>query len=159
MKKLLFAAFAALALCSCNGEREYLDYNGLSMGLPAGQFIDSIKARGFVVDTLHSSDDLLVFTHPGETFTLAVAKDTAGIVAVEETYSASYNDSTRQLWQEKRDRYAEELDMMPGVPHHGDDHKEAIFDTRKGALTVLLQNTYTPTLIVRFERDSKLTEK
>lgn len=158
MKKILFAAFAALALCSCSGEREYLDYKGLSMGLPAGQFLDSLKARGFEVDTLHSDGDLTVFTHPKESFTLAVAKDTLGIVAIQETYTATYNDSTRQLWQTLRDKYADELDMMPGVPHHGDDHKEAIFDTRKGAITVLLQNTYTPTLIVKFDRDSKLTE-
>jgi hypothetical protein len=152
MKKILFAAMALTLMCACSGEREYLTYRGLSMGLPFKAFDDSLKAQGFVVDTAHSNKEIIKYTHPKETFVLTVGQRNDTILAIEEYYTASYNDSTRQLWQQLRDRYAEELDRMPGCPYLGDDHKEAEFETPKGIVNILLQNRSIPSLTLHLDR-------
>lgn len=157
MKKLLFAALAAVALIACSGEREYLKVKGLSMGLPAKVFVDSLKARGFEVDTTHSSAELTILTRPGETaYNITVASNGDKITAVEEDYRATYNDSTRFLWQQLRDQFAEELGRNPGIPKRNDDHKIAEFETSEYKLVVTLDNHSVPFLSVFYEmKDEK----
>lgn len=152
MKKFFIAAAAFMLMCACSGEREYLTYRGLSMGMSFKAFDDSLQKQGFVVDTAHSSEAIVKYTHPKETFVLSVGQQNDTILAIEEFYTASYNDSTRQLWQELRDRYAEELDCMPGCPHLGDDHKEAEFETPKGIVNILLLNRSIPSLTLHLDR-------
>ena len=58
MKKLFVALVAIAALCACgNGEKKYLNYRGLSMGMPFKTFCDSLAARGFAVDSAKSDSD------------------------------------------------------------------------------------------------------
>ena len=70
---------------------------------------------------------------------------------MQENYQLSTNDSTRQMWQQKRDEFEKELDAWPNMPLHGDDHKVAKFEAEGGFVTVTLENTYTPTLQVLYE--------
>jgi len=43
------------------------------------------------------------------------------------------------------------LEAWPDCPILKDDHKVANFDTSDGFISVILENTYTPTLTVRYE--------
>ena len=70
---------------------------------------------------------------------------------LQETYNLSTNDSTRHLWQEIRDQLEKDLGSWPNMPHRGDDHKVAKFETDGGFITVTLKNTYKPTLTVLYE--------
>ena len=152
MKKMLFAALAAIALCACSGERDFLKVRGLSMGLPAKVFVDSMTARGFAVDSAHSSAEMTVLSRPGETnYSVTVASANNVITAVEEDYRATYNDSTRALWQTLRDSLVEVLGRNPGVPKRGDDHKIAEFETSEYKLVVTLDNHSVPFLSVFYE--------
>ena len=157
MKKLLFAALAAIVFSACSGEREYLKVKGLSMGLPAKAFADSMIARGFQLDSAHSGSEMKVFFRPDQpaySVTVASAKDK--ITAVEEDYRATYNDSTRLLWQTLRDSLVEVLGRNPGVPKRGDDHKIAEFETQEYKLVVTLDNHSVPFLSVFYEmKDEK----
>ena len=156
MKKIMFAALAALAICACSGERDYLKVKGLSMGLPAKVFVDSMLARGFVVDSAHSNENLTVMGRPGQpSYSVTMANNGDKIVAVEEDYRASYNDSTRGLWQELRDGFVEELGRNPGVPKRNDDHKIAEFETSEYKLVVTLDNRSVPFLSVFYEMKEK----
>ena len=152
MKKMLMAAVAAVVLCACGGEREYLSVKGLSMGLPAQTFVDSLVARGFAVDSAHSGDELTRLAMPGSPqYSITVARSGGAITAVEEDYYATYNDSTRGLWQELRDSLVEVLGRNPGIPKRGDDHKIAEFETSEYKLMVTLDNHSVPFLSVFYE--------
>jgi len=156
MKKLMIAALAAVALCACSGEREYLNCKGLSLGLPAKVFVDSLAARGLVMDSAHSGDGLTVMRLPeGDSYSVTVASRGDVITAVEEDYRATYNDSTRHLWQQLRDQFVEELGRNPGVPKRGDDHKIAEFETSEYRLVVELDNHSVPFLRVLYETKEK----
>jgi hypothetical protein len=152
MKKMLFAALAAIVLCACSGEPDYLKVKGLSIGLPAKVFADSLLNRGFELDSAHSGAELKVFRHPGETaYSITMACQGDQIAAVEEDYYATYNDSTRALWQQLRDQFAEELGRNPGIPKRNDDHKIAEFETSEYKLVVTLDNHSVPFLSVLYE--------
>lgn len=152
MKKMILAALAAVVLFACSGEREYLKCKGLSLGLPAKAFVDSLAARGLVMDSAHSGDGMTVMRQPeGEAYSVAVAYNGDVITAVEEDYRATYNDSTRHLWQQLRDQFVEELGRNPGVPKRGDDHKIAEFETSEYRLVVTLDNHSVPFLSVLYE--------
>ena len=157
MKKILFAALAAIVLSACSGEREYLKVKGLSIGLPAKVSVDSMLARGFLVDTTHSSENMTIMYHPERVaYTVTMASNDNKIVAVEEDYRATYNDSTRALWQELRDGFVEELGRQPGIPKRNDDHKIAEFETSEYKLVVTLDNRSVPFLSVFYEmKDEK----
>ena len=159
MMKKIFLTMAAMALiCACSSEVEPLKYRGLSMGMPASQFIDSLVARGFAVDSAHSdSGSLSVLTSETATYKMLVAYRNDTLTAVQENYTASDNDSTRQLWQQLRDDFEQELGTWPNCPKLGDDHKIAKFETEAGFITITLKNTYTPTLQLFYE--VKLPEK
>lgn len=152
MKKILIAAMAVVMLASCNSEREYLSYKGLSMGMKAKTFTDSLAKRGFEVDSAASQPGLLVMNNVKDRYSVTIASVKDSITAVQENYTATYNDSTRQLFQTLRDAYVKELGINPFIPDRGDDHKTAVFQTDKGTVTVILENTYTPSLAVKYDQ-------
>lgn len=155
MKKIVLAAMALVLICSCSGEREYLDYRGLSMGLPYKSFADSLSKQGYAADTLASTGNVYVWYKAGETFTVAISQHNDTIDAIQERYAATYNDSTRILFQDLRDKFEKELSVRPYLPIRGDDHKVAQFESTKGTLTLILENTYTPSLSILYETATK----
>lgn len=157
MKKMLLAALAAVTLIACSGERDYLKVKGLSIGLAPKVFADSMLNRGFQLDSAHSSETMMVFVRPDKpAYSVTMACDDKKITAVEEDYRATYNDSTRGLWQELRDGFVEELGRQPGIPKRNDDHKIAEFETSEYKLVVTLDNRSVPFLSVFYEmKDEK----
>ena len=154
MKKIILALMAIVALGACSGGEKELKYRGLSMALPFQTFIDSLTARGFAVDSAKTDSAFtrVVMAKPNENFRLMLAQKDGQLLALQENYKISTNDSTRQLWQQLRDDFEEELDSWPNMPKHGDDHKVAKFETAGGFITLTLENTYTPTLQVLYEK-------
>ncbi len=153
MKKIILALMAIVALGACSGGEKDLKYRGLSMALPFQTFCDSLTARGFAVDSAKTDSAFtrVVMANPNEKFRLMLAQQDGKLLALQENYQLSTNDSTRQMWQQKRDEFEKELDAWPNMPLHGDDHKVARFETDGGFITVTLENTYTPTLQVLYE--------
>ena len=154
MKKIILALMAIVALGACSGGEKDLKYRGLSMALPFQTFIDSLTARGFAVDSAKTDSAFtrVVMAKPNENFRLMLAQKDGQLLALQENYKISTNDSTRQLWQQLRDDFEKELDSWPNMPKHGDDHKVAKFETAGGFITLTLENTYTPTLQVLYEK-------
>ena len=154
MKKIILALMAIVALGACSGGEKELKYRGLSMALPFQTFIDSLTARGFAVDSAKTDSAFtrVVMAKPNELFRLMLAQKDGQLLALQENYKISTNDSTRQLWQQLRDDFEKELDSWPNMPKHGDDHKVAKFETAGGFITLTLENTYTPTLQVLYEK-------
>ena len=154
MKKIILALMAIVALGACSGGEKDLKYRGLSMALPFQTFIDSLAARGFAVDSAKTDSAFtrVVMAKPNEIFRLMLAQKDGQLLALQENYNISTNDSTRQLWQELRDNFEKELDAWPNMPKHGDDHKVAKFETDGGFITLTLENTYKPTLQVLYEK-------
>ena len=154
MKKIILALMAIVALGACSGGEKELKYRGLSMALPFQTFIDSLTARGFAVDSAKTDSAFtrVVMAKPNENFRLMLAQKDGQLLALQENYKISTNDSTRQMWQQLRDDFEEELDSWPNMPKHGDDHKVAKFETAGGFITLTLENTYTPTLQVLYEK-------
>ena len=154
MKKIFVAFVAFVALCACsNGEKRILEYRGLSMGLPFKTFCDSLAARGFAVDSAKSDSDFktVVMINPEVKYHVVLAQKNDTLVAVQENYMMSTNDSTRQFWQTIRDQLEKDLGSWPNMPKHGDDHKIAKFEAEGGFITVTLENTYKPTLNVLYQ--------
>jgi len=150
MKKLFAILVAAAAMIGCSGEREYLDVHGLSMGMPAKAFCDSLVARGYEVDTNLTDASVYVLIEPkGRALRYDILQHNDTIDEVLESYTATYNDSTSQLWQKMHDDFQDEFGM-PGMLHRADLHKEAIYNTGKGGLRLILLNTYSPTMTVRY---------
>ena len=154
MKKILVACMAFLALCACsNGERKDLDYRGLSMGTPFKAFCDSLVARGFVVDSAKSDSDMsrVSMYNPSLNYRLMLAQRNDTLLALQENYKISTNDSTRRLWQQIHDEKEKELDAWPNMLKDGEDHRIAKFEAEGGFITVTLENTYKPTLSVLYQ--------
>jgi hypothetical protein len=123
--------------------------------MPVNQFVDSMLARGFAVDSAASdSGNTVVLANPAEHYRVLAAFKEQKLLAIQETYNLSTNDSTRQMWQELRDGLEKELDAWPDCPILKEDHKVANFDTGDGIIAILLENTYTPTLTVRYTKKS-----
>ena len=154
MKKIILALMAIVALGACSGGEKDMKYRGLSMALPFQTFIDSLTARGFAVDSAKTDSAFtrVVMAKPNELFRLMLAQKNGQLLALQENYKISTNDSTRQMWQQLRDDFEKELDSWPNMPKHGDDHKVAKFETAGGFITLTLENTYTPTLQVLYEK-------
>ena len=154
MKKILVAIVAIAALCACNSEKKDLSYRGLSMGLPFQTFIDSLQQRGFFVDSAKtdSAFQMMVMGNDAVRYRLVIAQKDGQVAALQENWNLQSNDSTRQLWQKMRDDFEKELGAWPNMPKHGDDHKIAKFEGEGGFITLTLENTYKPTLTVRYER-------
>jgi hypothetical protein len=151
MKKLLFAFVALVAFAACSSERAPFNYRGLAFSMPASDFVDSLIARGLTVDSAASdSGKTVVLANTADRYRVLVAFDGKQLQAVQENYAYGSNDSTRQLWQQIRDGLEKELDAWPDCPILKDDHKQANFETDGGFISVILENTYTPTLNVRY---------
>ena len=82
-------------------------------------------------------------------FTVAVYHHNDTIQDILENYSATYNDSTSNLWQALHDDFEKEFGW-PNMGKHGDLHKEATFQNDKGTVLLTLLNTYSPTVTVRY---------
>lgn len=154
MKKILVAVVAIAALCACNSEKKDLSYRGLSMGLPFQTFIDSLQQRGFFVDSAKtdSAFQMVVMGNDAVRYRLVIAQKDGQVAALQENWNLQSNDSTRQYWQKMRDDFEKELGAWPNMPKHGDDHKIAKFEGEGGFITLTLENTYKPTLTVRYDR-------
>ena len=154
MKKIILALMAIVALGACSGGEKDMKYRGLSMALPFQTFCDSLTVRGFAVDSAKTDSAFtrVVMANPNEKFRLMLAQQDGKLLALQENYKISTNDSTRQLWQQMRDDFEKELGAWPNMPKHGDDHKVAKFETEGGFITLTLENTYTPTLQVLYEK-------
>ncbi len=151
MKKTMMAVVTAVVVGACSSEPKYLSYEGLSMGLPAKVFADSLLKRGMVVDTLNEETDRVVMLMPGETKKVTVIMNGEAIASVQESYEATYNDSTRQLFKKYYDRLVEEINPYPEMPKNAEDHKEARFQADEGMVTLILENTYTPSFGIVYE--------
>jgi hypothetical protein len=139
-----------MAFIACSEQKPFT-YRGLSFSMPASQLVDSLLARGFLVDSATSdSGSQYQLYKMGEPYRVLVAYENDQIRAIQENYHLSTNDSTRRLWQEIRDGLEKDLGAWPNCPILKDDHKEANFDTGDGFISLLLENTYKPTLTVRY---------
>lgn len=152
MKKLLFLVIALMAFFACSKQEKPFNYRGLAFSLPVAQFVDSLTARGFAVDSAASdSGRTIALTSTTEPYHILVAFAGNKLQVVQENYEVSSNDSTRMLWQQLRDGLEKELDAWPDCPILKEDHRIANFDTSTGFISIILENTYTPTLAVRYE--------
>jgi hypothetical protein len=152
MKKILLAAMAVVLMCACSGERGYIDYRGMSMGMSAKQMADSLllKIQNLAVDTNKSGETNIVLVDTlAKNFMVTVYHQNDTITDILENYSASYNDSTSNLWQSMHDELQKEFGW-PNMGKHGDLHKEATFENDKGTIILTLLNTYSPTMSVRY---------
>ena len=160
MKRLIFACLVAVALIGC-GEREYLDYKGLSMGMSAKAFADSVTARGLTLDTALSTirakvSRLEMRMPDDENFRLSIVSTNDTLLTVEEILTRDKINDTRALWRQLREDFVKELGSC-AAPTLNDDHKVAIFKSKRGTLTLILQNNpgedYAgkPTVRVRYE--------
>lgn len=150
---MILAVWAVTMLCACSSGEKDLKYRGLSMALPFQTFVDSLQQRGFAVDSAKTDSAFtrVVMAKLGEKFRLMLAQNNGVLIALQENYKISTNDSTRQLWQQMRDDLEKQLGTWPNMPKHGDDHKIAKFETDGGFITLTLENTYTPTFQVLYE--------
>ncbi|MBR1395065.1 MAG: hypothetical protein IJ559_05340 [Prevotella sp.] len=152
MKKILLAAMAVLLMCACSGERQYLDYRGLSMGMSARQMADSLlaKMQNLAVDTHKTGETNIVLVDTlAQNFMVTVYHQNDTITDILENYVATYNDSTANLWQAMHDDL-QKVFGWPNMGKHGDLHKEATFENEKGTVVLILLNTYSPTMSVRY---------
>ena len=154
MKKIIVAFVVFLALCACgNGEKKALDYHGLSMSIPFRTFCDSLAARGFAVDSAKSDSDWnrVSMVNPSLNYRLMLAQRNDTLLAVQENYTISTNDSTRKMWQQIHDDLEKSLGAWPNMLKEGQDHRVAKFEADGGFITVTLENTYKPTLSVLYQ--------
>lgn len=151
MKKIVLFLFALAVFMSCSEDKKVFNYRGLPFSMSASQMVDSMLARGFVVDSAASdSGHTVVFANASERYRVLVAFKGDKLQAVQERYLVSTNDSTRRLWQQLHDGLENELGAWPDCPILKDDHKVANFDASDGIISVILENTYKPTLMVRY---------
>lgn len=149
MKKILLIAVAAVLMCACSGEREYLNYRGMSMGMPASKMVDSLQKQGLALDTTKYEGRYVLADTLARNFAVAIYHKNDTITDILENYTASYNDSTSNLWQAKHDELQKEFGW-PNMGKHGDLHKDATFENKKGTVVLTLLNTYSPTMSVRY---------
>ncbi len=150
-RKLTYCLLGLMTLVGCSEERQSFNYRGLTLSMPASQWVDSMVARGFAVDSAASdSGQTVVLAKQGVKYRVIAACQDNKLQAVQETYSLSTNDSTRRMWQELRDGLEKELGAWPDCPMLKDDHKIANFDASDGFISVILENTYKPTLKVLY---------
>jgi hypothetical protein len=155
MKKMFFAAMAIVMLCACKGEREYLEFRGLSLGMSAKAMCDSLLARGFVLDSALTDEQTYVLNNAEDLSRVDIVQMNDTITDVLESYTATYNDSTTQIYERMHKEFTD-LYGWANMKHNADLHKEAAFRTNgKGGLTLILHNTYSPTMSVRYSRDEK----
>lgn len=148
---------AAVTLCACNSEREYLDFRGLSLGMSAKNMCDSLLAKGFELDTTLSDESTYVLYNSKELCRVDIMQRNDTIADLLESYAATYNDSTMAIYNERHEAFVK-IYGWAYMKHSADLHKEAHYKTGgKGALVLTLHNTYSPTVSVRYStEDDKL---
>ena len=99
MKKIMLAAMAVVLMCACSGERGYINYRGMTMGMSAKLMVDSIQQKlpNLWLDTTKYEDRYVLADTLARNFTVAVYHHNDTIVDILENYSATYNDSTTHL--------------------------------------------------------------
>ncbi len=155
MKKVILSLMCSiLLLMSCGDQQKQpFNYRGLDFTMSAPQFVESLISRGFAVDSVASdSGRTVVLASDAEPYRILVAFQGDSLQVVQENYIASSNDSTRMLWQQIRDDLEKSTGTWPDCPILKDDHKIANFDLHPGFISVILENTYTPTLTVRYSK-------
>jgi len=151
MKKILLPLVILATLLSCgDGERGFLDYRGLSMGMKASDMADSLQKRGLTLDTVRTDSSHYVLTCQTEHYTVAIFQQNDTISDILEQYRASRNDSTTWLFQKLHDQLQEEMHQLPYMKYRADLHKEAVYDNKKGTVVLTLKNNNSPTLQVRY---------
>ena len=108
---LLAAAAAVVMMCACSGERGYINYRCMSMGLPASKSVDSLqmKVPNLWLDTTKYEDHYVLADTVARNFTVAVYHQNDTITDILENYTATYNDSTSNLWQAMHDELEKEF--------------------------------------------------
>lgn len=147
---LIIVAVVAMAGCS-DGAKAPFSYRGLPLSMKASEWVDSMTARGFAVDSAASdSGRTVIMTKKDVKYRVLAAVSDDRLQVIQDMYYMSTNDSTRRMWQQLRDDLEKELGAWPDCPMLKDDHKVANFDAGDGIIAVILKNTYTPTLTVRY---------
>ena len=157
MKKVFVALVACMMIVACS-EKSDFQYRGLSLSMSSNAFIDSMAQRGFAVDSAAAPDStgrVVVMKSPQEKYHVLLGQANGVIQAVQENYTMSTNDSTRQMWQQLRDDLEKETGSWLNCPMLKDDHKIAKFELDGGFITITLENTYKPTLSVFYEVKKK----
>lgn len=150
MKKLMLAIAALVMLCACSSERGYLDYRGLSMAMSAKSMCDSLMARGFYIDSASTdSGSSYVLASNQEKYRISIYYSNDTISDIVENYTASTMDSTSRMWQDMHDQMEKDV-CRPYMTHRADLHKEAVYQTDKGTITLILMNRSIPTVDVRY---------
>ena len=80
-----------------------------------------------------------------------LAQNNDKLVAIQENYLISTNDSTRKMWQKMHDDFEKQLGAWPNMLKDGLDHRIAKFEADGGFITLTLENTYKPTLNVLYQ--------
>ena len=154
MKKLAFFLMGLLMLAACSEQTPFA-YRGLPFTLSTTQLLDSMRTRGFDIDSAASSQTTMVLANPAVRYRVLVAYSGDKLLAIQENYLLSTNDSTRRMWQQVRDGLEKELGEWPNCPILKDDHKVANFDATDGIISVTLENTYRPTMMVKYTPKSQ----
>ena len=103
MKKFVFACMAFLAFVACSEDRAPFNYRGLAFTMPVTQFVDSMVARGFAVDSAASdSGQTVVLAGENKPYRVLVAFSGDQLQVVQESYIADNNDSTRVMCYRRR---------------------------------------------------------
>ncbi len=153
MKKLFFACMAIITLGACQGEREYLDFRGLSMAMSAKAMCDSLQTRGFELDTNLTDETTYVLHNAKDLSRVDIVFRNDTISDILESYTASYNDSTTKIYRELHKQFTDTYGWSNMI-HDSDLHREAQFNTGgKGGLILNLHNTYSPTLTIRYSTE------
>ena len=153
MKKLIFAVMAVVALCACNSEREYLEFRGLSLGMSAKSMCDSLQSRGFALDTNLTDDHTYVLQNAQDLARVDIVFNNDTISDVIESYTATYNDSTTAIYNQRHKEYTDQYGWA-NMRKDADLHKEAQFQTKgKGGLLLILHNTYYPSVSIRYSTE------
>jgi len=141
---------AIVALCACKGEREYLDFRGLSLGMSAKAMCDSLLLRGFELDSNLTDETVFILKNAVEQCRVDISMHNDTISDVLESYEASYNDSTAGIYRERHKEFTD-LYGWSGMKHDSELHREAVFQVGdKGGLVLTLLNTYTPTVTIHY---------
>ena len=152
IRKCIIGLVSAAMLAACSATDGSADYCGLSLSMSCEALVDSLRGRGFAVDSQLCSDDVVVLAQSWRpAFKLSIKHNGSAVDLLQESYSASKNDSTRQLWQQVRDSLEQAYGTWPNAPVLKDDHKEAQFEHNGCRVLVLLRNTYKPTMTVVYE--------
>ena len=153
MKKLFLVVMGIVALCACKGEREYLDFRGLSMGMPAKAMCDSLLARGFELDSNLTDENVFVLTNAEDHSRVDIKFVNDTINDILESYAASYNDSTIGIYNARHKEYTDRYGWC-NMKRNADLHKEANFQVGdKGGLMLILHNTYSPTVSIHYSTE------